>query len=516
MTDTTVATQDETVGTEVEQQVEKASAQNRRYLRLREMIAFLLTAFGQKNLNEFVNGNRQFFMISFLGISGSAYGTIMFLETLYDALDDSISGLIIDRTRTRWGKLRPYFIISTPIWAVAILMLFTTPSFLTSSAAKIVWAVIAIFAHNLGMSYFGIWQIMPFDITPNVNERNNLLASQKFMELFGAWLPALLPVFIDLIPGWTNNAVGMQDVYSGYALIMVIISAATAIYGFFVMRERVPLASREQMQEVGIIESFKIAIKNRPMLVLQLNYFFNGLKGIGASNEKFFWMHNAGGLKYSTIASLFTGIPSFIVTPLTPKLIRKFGARTVGIAAGVFGGAMYTLMFLIGYKPFGAWDKAGHIIPNLIYMTIMLTLAGLPNGVINVVGTILQGDVYDYGEWKYGVRNEALIATVSGYFQKLANSINNALSGFVISWIGYVAHKDVFGNIVRETDNSVLSGFWFIFCIMPAIARFLYGVSLIFFNVHGKFKAQMLADLEVRRREQVRQMQADNKSADSE
>lgn len=516
MADTTVTTQEVTTETEAEQQVEIASSQNRRYLRLREMIAFLLTAFGQKNLNEFVNGNRQFFMISFLGISGKAYGSIMFLETLYDALDDSLSGLIIDRTRTRWGKLRPYFIVTTPIWAIAILMLFTTPSFLTSQTAKIVWAVVAIFAHNLGMSYFGVWQIMPFDITPNVNERNNLLASQKFMELFGAWLPALLPFFIDLLPKKTNNAIGMQDVYSGYALIMVVISAATAIYGFFVMRERVPLASREQMKEVGIIESFKIAIKNRPMLVLQLNYFFNGFKGIGASNEKFFWMHNAGALSYSSICSIFTGMPAFIVTPLTPKLIRKFGARTVGIAAGIFGGAMYTLMFLIGYDPFGPWDKMEHIIPNLIYMTIMLTLAGLPNGIINVVGTILQGDVYDYGEWKYGVRNEALIATVSGYFQKLANSINNALSGFVISWIGYTAHKDVFGNIVRETDNSVLSGFWFIFCIMPAIARFLYGVSLIFFNVHGKFKTQMLADLEVRRREQVRQMQAENKSADGE
>ncbi len=522
LADTTVATQEENVGTEVEQQVEKASAQNRRYLRLREMIAFLLTAFGQKNLNEFVNGNRQFFMISFLGISGSAYGTIMFLETLYDAMDDSISGLIIDRTRTRWGKLRPYFIISTPIWAVAILMLFTTPSFLTTQTAKVVWAVVAIFAHNLGMSYFGIWQIMPYDITPNVNERNNLLASQKFMEIFGAWLPALLPILIDFLPSKTNNVIGMQDVYSGYALIMVIISAVTAIYGFFVMRERVPLASREQMKEVGIIESFKIALKNRPMLILQLNYFFNGLKGIGASNEKFFWMHNAGKLTYATISSLFTGIPRFIITPLTPKLIRKFGARTVGIAAGIFGGAMYGLMYILGYQPFAkldstmTWNTPVGVVVNLVYITIMLTLAGLPNGVIDVVGTVLQGDVYDYGEWKYGVRNEALIATVSSYFQKLANSINNALSGFVISWIGYVAHKDVFGNIVRETDNKVLQGFWFIFCVTPAIARFLYGISLIFFNVHGKFKAQMLADLEVRRREQVRQMQADNKPADSE
>lgn len=516
LADTTTVTVEENVQTEVEQEVKKASAQNRRYLRPREMFAYLLTAFGQKNLNEFVNGNRQFFMISFLGISGKAYGVIMFLEMLYDALDDSLSGVIIDRTRTRWGKLRPYLMVATPIWAVAIVMLFTTPSFLATPTAKIVWAVIAIFAHNLGMSYFGVWQILPFDITPNVNERNNLLAAQKFMELFGQLLPGLLPFFVDLLPRQTNNAVGMQDVYSGYAVIMVIISAATAIYGFFVMRERVPLASREQMKEVSVLQSFKIAFKNRPMLVLQLNYFLNGFKGIGASNEKFFWMHNAGALSYSSIASIFTGMPSFIITPLVPKMIRKFGARNLGIYAGLFGGAAYALMWIIGYKPFGEWDSGGSIVANLVYMTIMLTICGLPNSVINVVGTILQGDVYDYGEWKYGVRNEALIATVSGYFQKAANAINGLLSGVVISIIGYTAHKDVFGNVVRETDSNILRGFWFIFCVMPALARTLYGVSLIFFNVHGKFKEQMLKDLEERRLEAVQKVNAENAPTNTE
>lgn len=516
LADTTTVTVEENVPTEVEQEVKKASAQNRRYLRPREMFAYLLTAFGQKNLNEFVNGNRQFFMISFLGISGKAYGIIMFLEMLYDALDDSLSGVIIDRTRTRWGKLRPYLMIATPIWAVAIVMLFTTPSFLATTTSKVIWAVIAIFAHNLGMSYFGVWQILPFDITPNVNERNNLLAAQKFMELFGQLLPGLLPFFVDLLPRQTNNAVGMQDVYSGYAVIMVIISAATAIYGFFVMRERVPLPSREQMKEVSILESFKIAFKNRPMLVLQLNYFLNGFKGIGASNEKFFWMHNAGALSYSTIASIFTGMPNFIITPLVPKMIRKFGARNLGIYAGLFGGAAYTLMWIIGYKPFGEWDSGGSIVANLVYMTIMLTICGLPNSVINVVGTILQGDVYDYGEWKYGVRNEALIATVSGYFQKAANAINGLLSGVVISIIGYTAHKDVFGNVVRETDSNILRGFWFIFCVMPALARTLYGVSLIFFNVHGKFKEQMLKDLEERRLEAVQKVNTENAPKNTE
>ena len=201
MAESTVAVeQEEQLENEVDKEIEKASAQNRRYLRPREIFAFLLTAFGQKNLTQFVNATRQFFMISFLGLSGSAYGTIIFIETLYDALDDSLSGLIIDRTRTRWGKMRPYLLLSTPVWAIAIMMLFTTPSFLESNTQKIIWAVIAIFAHNLGMSYFGVFNILLYDVTPNINERNNLIASQKFMELFGVWIPSLLPFFVDLLP----------------------------------------------------------------------------------------------------------------------------------------------------------------------------------------------------------------------------------------------------------------------------------------------------------------------------
>ena len=132
-TSTTVAEPSEQ---ELEKEVKKASEQNRRYIRPSELVAFLLTTFGQKNLDQFVNAYRQFFMISFLGISGRAYGLIVFIESIYDAVDDSLSGLIIDRTRTRWGRLRPYMIITVPIWGLATLMLFTTPQFLSGNTSN--------------------------------------------------------------------------------------------------------------------------------------------------------------------------------------------------------------------------------------------------------------------------------------------------------------------------------------------------------------------------------------------
>lgn len=499
----------------VANEVQEASTSNRRYLRPREIAAYLLTSFGQKNLSQYVNSFRQFFAISFLGMSGSTYGLIMFIESIYDAVDDSISGLIIDRTRTRWGRLRPWLVIPTPFWAIAIVMLFTAPSFLVHEWQKTIWMVVGIFVYNLGMSYFGAWTIMLYNITPNNNERDNLIATSKFMELFGTFLPSIATVFVTLLPGKIPG-VGMQDVYTWFAIIIAAIAAFTAFFGFSAMRERVPLASREQMQEVGVIESFKNVFKNRPMFVLVLSGFFNGFKSVGVASESFYWMHNSKNLLHGTIAGLFTGLPNYIMVPLAPKLIRKFGARNVAVCSGIFAGLAYLTTFFIGIGGDGRlvnWE-GGNTVLNLVIITFCLTVCGLPNQLMNVAGAVLQGDVYDYSEWKHGVRNEALVQTVQNYFGKAANSVTQLLSGVVISAVGYVAHKDEFGNIIPETNENTLMGFWAVFCLLPAIARFLYGVTLLFFNVHGKVKEQMLAELEIKRRERIQDLDSEAAAQD--
>ena len=503
-----------TVVDEVEASVEQVSTQDRRYLRPKEIAGFLLTSFGQKNLSQYVNAFRQFFAISFLGMSGSTYGIIMFIESIYDAVDDSISGLIIDRTRTRWGRLRPWLVIPTPFWAIAMIMLFTTPAFLVHEWQKVIWTVVAIFIYNLGMSYFGAWTIMLYNITPNNNERDNLIATSKFADLFGVFLPSIASMFVGFLPGLTKNAIGMQDIYTGFAVIITVIAAFTAFFGFSAMRERVPLASREQMKEVGVIESFKNVFKNRPMFVLVLSGFFAGFKSVGVASESFYWMHNSKNVAHGSIAGIFTGIPNYIMVPLAPKLIRRFGAKKVAIASGIFAGVAYTATFLIGILGNDGegflvnWEGHNAVI-NLAILTFCLTVCGLPNQLLNVAGAVLQGDVYDYSEWKTGVRNEALVQTVQNYFGKAANSITQLLSGVVISAVGYVARKDEFGNIVPESNYKTLLGFWAVFCLLPAIARFLYGITLLFFNVDGDVKKQMLADLEVSRRERLEELNLD-------
>ena len=189
-----------------EEAVDKLAYTKKRYLRPKEIAAFVLVNFGQKNLSQFIGSEKQFFLIQYAGLSAQHYANIELFATIYDALDDTISGLIIDRTRTRWGRVRPFFILPLPLWILGGMMLFSTPGI--TGTAQAIYVAIATIIYGLGMSYFGAWNLMTYNITPNMNERNNLITTTKFVELFGTFIPSIVPILVKFIakinPAITN------------------------------------------------------------------------------------------------------------------------------------------------------------------------------------------------------------------------------------------------------------------------------------------------------------------------
>ncbi len=472
-----------------EEQLKKR--EDKRYVRPREIAAYALTSYGINNLTSFVGSTKQYFMMTFLGLSGTAYGLVNTVSTIWDALDDPISGFVIDRMRTRWGRLRPFLIMSMPFWAISTVLFYLVPGSFTS-VQKIIYALVTTIIYGIGFSYLSGWELLLFNITPNTNERSTLIATQKFVNLF-TWLPSLVPVFVDFMPGVTGNKVTQPEVYGGFSVFFVIIAALGAIYGFFVMRERVSLASKEEISQNGFLKSAKAILTCRPLAALLLSNFFGGIKGVGGASEDFFWQHCTGRLSNRLLCSLFTGIPNYVITPIAPSIIRKFGLRTTAISAGVFSGVAYTLLYLIGYKPTGNYWL------DFVIVTVGLTVCGLPNHIMGVCDPLLKGDMYDYLEWQNGIRNEGIVNAVSSYVTKLSSSVHALLSGVVFDWIKFKPKKDIFGNVILVTDPKVLKGIWGIFCLAPAVARFGYGLSLLLFNVHGKTKERMLIELEEHR-----------------
>ena len=492
-------------------ELDKLAYTHKRYLTPKEIAAYVLVNFGQKNLSQFVDAFKEFFMIQFLKLNSTAYANINLFASVYDALDDTISGLIIDRTRTRWGRIRPFFIIPLPLWVIGGAMMFTAPNI--SATSKIVWAAIAIVIYGLGMSYFGAWGLMIYNITPNTDERNDLITITKFFELFGTWLQSLVPVLVTLLPKINKN-ITMEGVYSGFAYFMLILAAVFAVFGFFNMRERVPLMSREEIKETSVLESLKNIITNRPLLAVILANFFNSFKSVGGSSESYFWLNNTGSLLNQTICGLFTGIPNYIMVPVAAKMVKKWGARATSIIAGLFGFFAYMTLFFVGFHPFGQTFK-DHYIFNLIWVIFGLTICGLPNKILNVSGQIVTAEALDYMEWKHGLRNEALVTTVQGYFGKLATSVTGWLSGMVLTWINYVPLTDSLGNAIPQTDPTMLNGIWAVFCILPALARGLYGISFIIYPIHGDLQQQMIVELAEKRAQRLAEQDAKDHQANA-
>lgn len=141
-----------------------------------------------------------------------------------------------------------------------------------------------------------------------------------------------------------------------------------------------------------------------------------------------------------------------------------------------------------------------------------LTICGLPNKILNVSGQIVTAEALDYMEWKHGLRNEALVTTVQGYFGKLATSVTGWLSGMVLTWINYIPLTDSVGNAIPQTDPKMLNGIWAVFCILPALARGLYGICFILYPIHGKVQQQMIVELADKRADRIAEQEAINHS----
>lgn len=459
----------------------------KRYVRPREIAAYALTSYGLNNLTSFIGSTKQYFMMSFLGLSGKQYGLLGTISTVWDALDDPISGIVIDRFRTRWGRLRPFLILSMPLWAITSILFYSLPTGFTSNQAFI-YALVATIIYGIGFSYLSGWELLLYNMTPNTGERGTLIATQKFVNLF-TWLPSLVPVFVDFVPGVTKNAITQPEVYKGFSIFFVLIAAAAAVYGFFVMKERVSIASKDEIKQVSFFRSAKSILTCRPLWALLVSSFFGGIKGVGGASEDFFWLNCTGRLSNRLLCSLFTGIPNYVITPVAPSIIRKFGLRTTAISAGVFSGLAYTALYFIGYKPTGNYWL------DFAIVTVGLTVCGLPNHIMGVCDPLLKGDMYDYLEWQNGIRNEGIVNAVMSYVNKLSSSVHALLSGVVFDWIKFTPQQDAFGNIVPHTNPKVLKGIWGIFCLAPAVARYGYGIALFLFNVHGKTKERMLIEL---------------------
>ncbi|MCD7774642.1 MAG: MFS transporter [Clostridiales bacterium] len=486
---------EQTAATADAERIERQKEQQKKfYLSPKEMAYYILSGVGDKNWDTFNASNSDFYYRTIIGAEAATLSTASVICTFADTFDNAISGPVLDRTRTRWGRVRPYLVLTLPLWLIANGLPWLLPTGLSQIGYLIIFAVLYYIGSVANSFYTPAYSALLFNLTPNVDERNRLIAADTYVDLLGVWIPSLFPFFVDFLPA----SISRRSIYmvgAGFFIALVVIFR---IFGFFSLRERVPLASRQDMNEVGVLQSLKMVATCQPMWILMIKNFFAVGKSVGVRIQSDFWLNCFGKVSYSTITSLFTGLPAYFVLPLAPKLTKKIGLKNLGSLSYGFCGVCYLIMYLIGYNPFGE----SHLVLNLVYMTVALTIAGSMNSIQRYCSTALTGDMYDYVEWKTGVRNEGIMSAATGYISLISNQAATLISGGLITALG-IKSKYIGGQLVRQTDPTMLRNIWTVFALAPAIGRIAKAITLWFFCVHGKTREQMMHDLAVTRAAKV-------------
>jgi GPH family glycoside/pentoside/hexuronide:cation symporter len=454
-------------------------AMNHNHLRFKEKLGYGLGDTASNFFFQTFNIFLLYYYTDVFGISAAAVGTMFFVTKLWDAVNDPLMGIIADRTRSRFGKFRPYILwVAVPYGIMGYLM-FANPDL--GESGKIVYAwvtytLMMMIYTAINVPYSALMGVM----TPSSRERT-VLSSYRFVCAFGGGL------LISMLVRPLIEYFGDGDEAKGFSYTMAlfaVMSVALFWYTFSTTRERVVAHDDHKS---NLKQDLKFLVSNRPWLVLFFAAIFT-LANVAVKNAVtvHFFKYYVGddGSDYflfmdRTTLFLTAGMLAMILGVACTKLFtRYFEKKTLMIWLSLLNATTMLIIFLI---------------PPDQYWTMMI---------VNIIGMFMVGptpalvwsmyaDVADYGEWKYGRRTTALVFSAAQFAQKFGLTIGGGLSGWMLGIFGFVANVD-------QTDTSLL-GIRLMFTVIPACFAIMNALVLIFYTLSDRQVEQIETELEARK-----------------
>ncbi len=417
-----------------------------------------------------------FYLLKFytdvFGLAAGVAGTIMLIARFIDAADTPIWGIIFERTKSRWGKIRPWFLWLCGPFAIFGVLTFLTPDL--SGTAKILYAAGTYIAVNI--LYTGIntpvTSILSV-LTTNPQERVVLTC----FRMFGSKLGVLL---VNLTAMLLVAKLGGGDDRKGY-MLTIPIYAAVAVVLFLVafrnLKEVVPSDEKPK----PMLQGFGAIRGNWPWWIIASSSLFFWIAFISrVAAAPYFFEYTLGRKDLVPFAFALDFISLGTVLCL-PWMCRTWSKGTVW-AAGLVG-------IIVGQFVM-AWGLAqGNSVPLIM---VGWGLGFLASGAAMAMPFSVISDSVDYGEWKTGVRAAGLLTAIGAAFcLKAGAGLGGALPGWILEARGYVAN-------VAQTD-AVLNGIELSVVWLPAIAFAAALIPVLFYRKFERQEPQILADLERRR-----------------
>ena len=426
-----------------------------------------------------------YFYTDVFGITAAAAGTMILVARIWDGINDPLMGMLADRTKTKWGRFRPYLIWMSILLAVIGVFTFSVPDY--DYGGKLIYAYIT---YILLMTLYTAINI-PYSsllgvISPDRAERTSVSQFKYIGAYVGGLIisAALLPMTIYL---------GSGDEAQGWQTSMIIIGVM-AIGLFFLTfastNERVQPIQREP---TSIKRDLKDLLANREWFVLLLATLFLYLvTSTGMVISTYYFKYYVGdqlinfpGIEgsfgFAELTSLFNSLAMIfsIIGVLCVKwFVDRYGKKkTFVLSLSVGAGTMLPYYFL---TPESLW-----------LIMVLKIISSFALGPISVILWAMYADTADFSEWKTGRRATGLVFSASTMSQKIAWALGTALSGWLLTSIGFEPNV--------EQSEQVIAGIKALMSTIPATAGLISIIMILFYKLDRKKMNNIEQELQVRR-----------------
>ena len=403
-------------------------------------------------------GYVSYFAVNILGLPSLLVGNLILFSKIFDGVTDIIAGFLIDHTKTRFGKARPYD------WAYVGFCITGMLLFCIPKMSQVAMAACLFLTYTLVYSIFQTLYSCANAVylARTVEDPKQQVSVNVVSMLLGIIGSVVAGIFI---PVYIAQIGTSAEAWRTFATIIGIPSAIICSIRFFIIKENDTVQKNNTVQEkINLREGVYLLAHNKYVLILAAALLVTNIAMNMTAANPFYFEAVVGDLSKQSVVNAISAIGPFTVI-LFPALANKFGKKKlveVSLVLGIIG----KLLPLLGTKNI-ALLAVGNALGTIGYMPIFVLT-------INILIECM-----DYGEWKFRKRGEGIYSCISGFCSKIGTGLGTWLVGFVMMLGGYV-------NGVQTQSRGAVNSIICVYTIIPAVLYLLAAICMHFYKLESK------------------------------
>jgi sugar (glycoside-pentoside-hexuronide) transporter len=423
--------------------------------------AIVTAAFGQNAILTTVTTFIIGYLSKYASFSAQAIGIaslIIGIVKIADAVTDPIMGSVIDQTHSRWGKLRPFILISAAPVALLTGLLFSVPNtdqtnqLIYFGIVYVVWGVV------YTVCDVPLWALIGSAFVDPIM-RNRVVGNVRAFGSISLGLATLGLPYLAQALSFAPQTTGAG--WSRAVFVVAIFGMALYLLAFFFGRERQTTAQTR----LSFRQLFSTLFKNTPLLMVLLASILGfGRNIVQAGGQLFAFMAYGKSPIYFTYigGSLIVGL--VVAAFVTPALLHRIPPRTAAIGSSLIGAVLYVITYFLGFN-------------SLIEFMIAIFLTGLTLGVFLVIQASMIADAVDDVEKRTGVRNDGISFATLTFSSKIMAGLSVIVFGAFVA----IAHYQNGVKVTHDIQNVIFLSI----TIVPAISCVLSAIPFFFYRLGG-------------------------------